>query len=444
MGTPEHPIEQRCRTPRAFVLPLALAFVLLGASSAFAITRDSVLERAQKRVDIPVAYSQAKRYDGYRTDCSGYVSMCWKTGTSWNTRSFHAVSHSIPVSALQPGDALLKKGYHVRLFYGWVDEARTKYVAYESADGLIAGCRIHSIAEDLDFGYVPVRYDRVSASPKPRNVLKNGSFDVWSRSWGSRSDQPVWWQSTGAWWKTLVTRRKDTYRSARSSADLVNPAGNPAAYAELSQSVPIVAGAQYRLSVWAKTSFDPRGLELKIAYLNAADESLAETSTSGDCARVTGTKFKKMSVLLEAPPGSTRAQVSVRLAGGRTTTASGTVVPGTSATLDDISLVRPQVTVGITTSAGTARRGKALTMKGAVTPSAAIEAPAIVYMQKPGSAWKKLSATHVYASDGAGAWSEEFRFAKNARSGTYRFKTTIPSVPGHLGATTSVVSVKLK
>ena len=112
----------------ACLTALAVVFTLVSVADAQAITRDEVLSRAQRRVDAPVKYSQSKYYAGYRTDCSGYVSSAWKTGTSWATRSFHLVTHRIPVSSLKPGDALLKKGYHIRLFYGWLDEERTQYV----------------------------------------------------------------------------------------------------------------------------------------------------------------------------------------------------------------------------------------------------------------------------------------------------------------------------
>ena len=139
MGTMNRTHRVRGRTALVAVVALALALSALGATSALAITRNTVLYRAQRRVDMPVPYSQAKRYAGYRTDCSGYVSSCWATGTSWNTRTFFRVTHRISVSELRPGDAMLKKGYHIRLFYGWVDDAHTSYVAYESANGQVAG-----------------------------------------------------------------------------------------------------------------------------------------------------------------------------------------------------------------------------------------------------------------------------------------------------------------
>jgi len=182
----------------ALLAVLAVAITLVGATSASAISRDQVLARGQVRVDAPVPYSQSRYYAGYRTDCSGYVSMAWSTKTSWSTRSFHLVTHRITTSQLKPGDALLKKGTHIRMFYGWVDAAHTQYVAYETANGSYAGTRIHAIAEDLAYGYVPTRYNRITDSPKPLNALQNGSFDVWSRSW-TGAEHPVWWQSNESW-----------------------------------------------------------------------------------------------------------------------------------------------------------------------------------------------------------------------------------------------------
>jgi hypothetical protein len=429
----------------ALLLPLVFAVTALGATTASAISRNEVLARAQGWVDSPVRYSQTKRHHGYRTDCSGYVSMAWATHTSWSTMSFHTVSHRIHTYQLEPGDALLKKGYHVRLFYGWLDEAHTQYVAYESGSGTVAVCRIHSIAEDLAFGYVPTRYDHVSGSPKPRNILQNGSFNSWASSWGYGSLQPVWWQVNGQPGQTLVAQRKATFRSAHSSLQLVNRSADPATFTVLSQSVPIVTGASYRLDGYAKTSFDPSGVELKLVYLDAADAPVAEKSVTGDRSALNGSTFKWMGVLAVAPPTAVRALVSVRLAGGGTTDESGTVVPGgTSVTLDDISLSRPQLTAGIRASAASSRHGKTVFLAGPVTPVGAVGAASAVYIQRPGKRWMRVSTSHVYAAHGAGEWKGKYRFTSHMRTGTYRFMTKISGVPGYLGATTSVVSVRLK
>ncbi len=425
---------------------LVLSFSLLGATSASAVSRNTVLARAQVRVDKPVPYSQSKYYAGYRTDCSGYVSMCWATGSSYNTRTFYKVTHRIPVSALRPGDALLKKGYHIRLFYGWLDEAHTSYVAYESASGVgIAGTRIHSLADDLKSGYVAVRYDRISNSAASRNVLQNGALKVWSKSWGSKAEQPVWWQVSGSWWETLAAPRTDTYHSSKRSIELMNPSGDPGTFTEMSQSAPVLPGKSYRTSAWAKTSSDPAGLELRLVYLNAAGVSVAETTTTGDRARLNNTSFRRMTVLTTSPSDAVEALVTVRLAGAATTDASGTVTTaGSSAILDDISLYRPYAKSSIRTSRTSAYNNKRVTLRGNVTPASAVGQPAVVYIKRPGSTWKRLATTKIYASGSAGAWKTTYTFRRSMRRGTYQFRTKIAGIPGYVGSTSKTVKVKLR
>lgn len=427
----------------ALLLALAVSLGMLSATSASAITRDQVLARAQTRIDAPVPYSQSKYYAGYRTDCSGYVSMCWATGTSWNTRSFYRVTKRITLSQLAPGDALLKPGYHIRLFYGWVDDAHTQYVAYESSNGKIAGTRIHSISEDLAYGYYPARYNGITNSPVSRNLLKNPSFNTWVQPWGSNADRPVWWQVDGPRYGQLIAHRKDVYRSANNSLKLFGPGSDSDSYSELSQTAPVVAGAPYRLTAWAATSFDPKRVALRVVYLNAAGASLSETITTGDHAGLIGASFKSISLLATSPPSAVKALVSVRLAGGTNT--SGTVSTGSAATIDDISFVRPQITVGIKPSATTSYRGKTITLSGAVTPNGAIGTPAMLYVLKPGSStWAKIATSNVYASGSGAAWKGTYAFTSSATRGTYKFRTGINGIPGFIGATSTPVSVVLK
>ena len=428
----------------ALLLPLVLAFSLLGVTNALAITRDQVLARAQVMQDAPVPYSQAKYHAGYRTDCSGYVSMAWATGTSWTTRSFHIVSHTIPTGELKPGDALLKFNSHIRLFYGWVDTAHTQYVAYETVTGTYAGCRVHSIAEDLGYGYVPTRYDHIVDSPKSGNLLNNGTFNTWAAPSAAAFGQPVWWQATGPWSKLLVAHRKDTYRSTHSSLRLVNSSGDPTIYSELTQSVPVVPGAGYTLTGWAACAYASRLVELKLSYVNASGESVAETTTTGDRFFINRGSFRSMSVALAAPRDAVKALVALRIAGGITTNTAGVAVPGTAVTVDDFSLVRSRATVTIKTSATTATNGKAITLSGSVSPTSAVGVPAVLYVMKPGLGWARLTTTRIYASSDLASWKDAFVFTPSMRRGTYRFRTTIPDFNGFQGSTSAVVSVTLR
>ncbi|MFE9781646.1 peptidoglycan-binding protein [Streptomyces sp. NPDC005775] len=102
-------------------------------------TRADIINRAKKWVTAQVPYSMEKYWsDGYRQDCSGYVSMAWNlAGNEW-TGSLGAIGTRIAREDLQPGDILLfhnpadpAKGSHVTIFGGWTDYTHTHYTAYE-------------------------------------------------------------------------------------------------------------------------------------------------------------------------------------------------------------------------------------------------------------------------------------------------------------------------
>jgi hypothetical protein len=416
------------------LLILVLAFTLLGAANAFAITRDTVLARAQTWVDNPVPYSQSKYFGGYRTDCSGYASMCWQTGTSWNTRTFYNVSRPISVDQLRPGDAMLKAGSHIRLFYGWVDAGHTQYVTYEQT-GPTTKSSIKSFLGDLGYGYIPTRYNGIADSPVSRNALLNGSFDVWA------SGNPVWWQRGGSDHGTLVVHRQDVSKTGRSSLELINPA--PAGtIAELSQTASVTAGTGYTLSMWARTAGDPRALGLRLTYLGASDAVLTDVRTTGDAWGLDSSAFKQMTLTAVAPPGAIAAVVTMRLAGG---TSAGGVV-GNAAVLDDVSLVAPQATITIRTSTTATYVRATAVLSGSVTPTAAIGRVIIVYVQKPGnSRWSYSSNRGVYAQGAGAAWQYKYYFKPGMTKGVYNFRAEVPALPGYSGSSSpTIVSVRLK
>ncbi|MFF1544660.1 peptidoglycan-binding protein [Streptomyces sp. NPDC058291] len=102
-------------------------------------TRTDIVNRAGQWVAAQVPYSvSAYWYDGYRQDCSGFVSMAWNLpGNEW-TGSLGQYGTRISKEELQPGDILLfhnpsdpEQGSHVVLFGGWTDYTHSYYVAYE-------------------------------------------------------------------------------------------------------------------------------------------------------------------------------------------------------------------------------------------------------------------------------------------------------------------------
>ncbi|MGC9436486.1 peptidoglycan-binding protein [Streptomyces sp. WG5] len=104
-----------------------------------AITRTEIIARAQTWVTAKVPYSTSAYWsDGYRQDCSGYVSMAWKLPTNEWTGSLGTFADRITKADLLPGDILLfhnaadpQNGSHVVVFGGWTDDAHTTYTAYE-------------------------------------------------------------------------------------------------------------------------------------------------------------------------------------------------------------------------------------------------------------------------------------------------------------------------
>ncbi|MGC5342282.1 peptidoglycan-binding protein [Streptomyces sp. AM 4-1-1] len=117
-------------------------------------TRAQIISRAKKWVSQQVPYSMEKYWsDGYRQDCSGYVSMAWNLGSNEWTGSLAAYGTRISRDALEPGDILLfhnpadpGKGSHVTIFGGWTDSSHTSYTAYEQT-------RPHTRAQKTPMAY---------------------------------------------------------------------------------------------------------------------------------------------------------------------------------------------------------------------------------------------------------------------------------------------------
>ncbi|MFC8289444.1 peptidoglycan-binding protein [Streptomyces sp. NPDC057242] len=102
-------------------------------------TRAEIINRAKLWVAAQVPYSMEKYWtDGYRQDCSGYISMAWNLRDNEWTGSLDRFGEKIDRADLQPGDILLfhnpadpTRGSHVTIFGGWTDHTHTSYTAYE-------------------------------------------------------------------------------------------------------------------------------------------------------------------------------------------------------------------------------------------------------------------------------------------------------------------------
>ncbi|MEU1487343.1 peptidoglycan-binding protein [Streptomyces sp. NPDC005752] len=102
-------------------------------------TRTEIITRAKKWVTAKVPYDMGAYWsDGYRQDCSGFVSMAWNLGSNEWTGSLAAFGTKIARADLEPGDILLfhnladpAVGSHVTVFGGWTDHTHSHYLAYE-------------------------------------------------------------------------------------------------------------------------------------------------------------------------------------------------------------------------------------------------------------------------------------------------------------------------
>ncbi|MEU2787753.1 peptidoglycan-binding protein [Streptomyces sp. NPDC007100] len=127
---------------------------VVAAAAVRPLTRAQIIERAQRWVAARVPYNMNRYWsDGYRQDCSGFISMAWNLGRNQWTGSLAQFGIRIPKSELRPGDMLLfhnaanpGAGSHVTLFGGWTDSSRTRYIAYEQT-------RPHAVKRPTPYAY---------------------------------------------------------------------------------------------------------------------------------------------------------------------------------------------------------------------------------------------------------------------------------------------------
>ncbi|MGX4731642.1 hypothetical protein [Kitasatospora griseola] len=130
--------------------------------------RKAMVERAMERVERKLGYSQGAVTNGYRVDCSGFVSAAWGLSTAGGGTSTGplisesaGIAHHIDKSDLMPGDALVihhesgDKNQHVVLFGGWADAAHTKAIILEDSGS--NGCISHEVAMSKLSGYTAIR-----------------------------------------------------------------------------------------------------------------------------------------------------------------------------------------------------------------------------------------------------------------------------------------------
>ena len=183
-----------------------LAAAVLGVFPlpASAYTRTEVHQRGRVWVDQWVPYSQSRWATvegvlvptgtpfperlGYRTDCSGFVSMCLGFTSaagnplSLSTATLDNVMIPIEKEDLQRGDVILRPNDlviggtrvpygHAVLFLKWADAAHTRYIAYHQSSGGKGTVRAEIRWGTSGFGdakgFAPYRYQGVDDAVRP-------------------------------------------------------------------------------------------------------------------------------------------------------------------------------------------------------------------------------------------------------------------------------------
>ncbi|MEA2186576.1 MAG: hypothetical protein QOK16_1587 [Solirubrobacteraceae bacterium] len=124
------------------------------------ISRSEVMARSLPWIQRRVMYSQSRYTDGYRQDCSGYMSLVWHLKGSPNSPTLRSSKYTRIISKgeLQPGDMLGHPG-HVALFVRWAAPGRA-VVREEYDDGHPASERTWSVkntSQNTAYRYKNVR-----------------------------------------------------------------------------------------------------------------------------------------------------------------------------------------------------------------------------------------------------------------------------------------------
>ncbi|GGQ02528.1 hypothetical protein BKA00_004338 [Actinomadura coerulea] len=128
--------------PQAKATPSAKAEPRKPAAEPKSDARSKVVARARTwhpHTGQRVPYSQTSTHNGYRTDCSGYVSMALglpKPGTNTVGLTSSRYTERIEMSELKKGDLVMdalgsNTTRHVVIFEKWADKEHSSYWAYE-------------------------------------------------------------------------------------------------------------------------------------------------------------------------------------------------------------------------------------------------------------------------------------------------------------------------
>lgn len=138
----DHMRPKLATTLTRLVAVATAAAVFAGVSPAFAgaadapLDRENAIRRAKTWTTSKVRYSQTGYRDGYRRDCSGFISMAWSLPENLVTWRLPLVTKRVGKGDLQPGDILLNYtsaggAKHAIIFERWANKERTAYIGLE-------------------------------------------------------------------------------------------------------------------------------------------------------------------------------------------------------------------------------------------------------------------------------------------------------------------------
>jgi MYXO-CTERM domain-containing protein len=142
--------------------------------------RRAAITRGFEWLDANVPFSMAGRREGYRTDCSGFVSMCLELSTPGQTTSTFGTSgsgtHRLPsYEDLVPADALVDAGHHSFIFLGWNDTNHSGMCVLEqSSTKNDMQFRVRMASSLKSEGFVAVRADKFRNDTRFNDISGGG------------------------------------------------------------------------------------------------------------------------------------------------------------------------------------------------------------------------------------------------------------------------------
>jgi hypothetical protein len=175
--------------------PQAAAAAAAAVSPGAAISRSEIITRAQTWVAAEVPYSQEAYHGGYRTDCSGFISMALRTNGSYWTGNLHEIGTPIAFNDLKPGDfmnyhnpANPNNGSHVVLFDKWVGAVGGDFWIYEQTRPHTLHRKWSQTSGRVLSNYKPMRYIRVQDNTAGGVAVGDVTGDGFADVLGRRSD----------------------------------------------------------------------------------------------------------------------------------------------------------------------------------------------------------------------------------------------------------------